>query len=203
MADDSSDGMLSQEEIDAAMAAAAKDRADPSADAGSSSGRAQDGGGKGEPAPEAGKSGDRGFEEVAEAMAEAADAEAAAGSVRESAGTSKAATPEPTEEQPFDIPELLQEAGERSRHQHGIDLLRDVELDVKIELGRSRMLVEDVLRLDEGSVVELDKLAGDPVDVLVNGRLVARGEVLVLNDTFCVRVNDIFSKDPDEDFEEG
>lgn len=72
-----------------------------------------------------------------------------------------------------------------------IDLLRDVELNVKIELGRSRMLVEDVLKLSEGSVVELEKLAGDPVDVFVNERLVARGEVLVLNDTFCVRINEI------------
>ena len=72
-----------------------------------------------------------------------------------------------------------------------IDLLRDVELDVKIELGRARMLVEDVLKLSEGSVVELDKLAGDPVDVFVNDRLVARGEVLVLNENFCVRVNEI------------
>ncbi len=72
-----------------------------------------------------------------------------------------------------------------------IDLLRDVELNVKIELGRARMLVEDVLKLSEGSVVELDKLAGDPVDVFVNDRLVARGEVLVLNDNFCVRVNEI------------
>lgn len=74
-----------------------------------------------------------------------------------------------------------------------IDLLRDVELSVKIELGRSRMLVEDVLKLAEGSVVELDKLAGDPVDVFVNERLVARGEVLVLNDNFCVRVNEIMA----------
>lgn len=72
-----------------------------------------------------------------------------------------------------------------------IDLLRDVDLNVKIELGRSRMLVEDVLKLAEGSVVELDKLAGDPVDVFVNDRLIARGEVLVLNDNFCVRINEI------------
>lgn len=76
-----------------------------------------------------------------------------------------------------------------------IDLLSDVELNVKVELGRCRMAVEDVLRLAEGSVVELDRLAGDPVDVLVNDRLVARGEVLVLNDTFCVRVNEIVATD--------
>jgi flagellar motor switch protein FliN/FliY len=79
-----------------------------------------------------------------------------------------------------------------------IELLRDVELNVKIELGRSRMLVEDVLKLVEGSVVELDKLAGDPVDVFVNDRLVARGEVLVLNDNFCVRVNEIVAALVDE-----
>lgn len=75
--------------------------------------------------------------------------------------------------------------------QHGLDLLADVQLDVRIELGRTRMLVEDVLRLNSGAVVELDKLAGDPLDVYVNDRLVARGEVLVLNDSFCIRVNEI------------
>jgi flagellar motor switch protein FliN/FliY len=74
-----------------------------------------------------------------------------------------------------------------------IDLLDDVELDVKIELGRAQMYIEDVLRLGEGSVIELDKLAGDPVDIYVNERLVARGEVLVLNESFCVRINDIIS----------
>jgi len=72
-----------------------------------------------------------------------------------------------------------------------ISLLNDVQLDVKIELGRANMLIEDVLKLGSGSVVELDKLAGDPVDVLVNDRLVARGEVLVLNDNFCVRISEI------------
>lgn len=75
--------------------------------------------------------------------------------------------------------------------QHGLDMLADVQLDVRIELGRTRMLVEDVLRLNSGAVVELDKLAGDPLDVFVNDRLVARGEVLVLNDNFCIRVNEI------------
>ncbi|MFG0330946.1 MAG: flagellar motor switch protein FliN [Phycisphaerales bacterium] len=74
----------------------------------------------------------------------------------------------------------------------GIELLSKVNLNVRVELGRTRMLVEDVLRLNEGAVVELDKLAGDPVDIYVNDRLVACGEVLVLNDTFCVRISEIF-----------
>ena len=72
-----------------------------------------------------------------------------------------------------------------------MDLVRDVELNLKIELGRTHMYLEDVLKLRKGSVVPLDKLAGDPVDVYVNGRLVARGEVLVLNDNFCVRVAEL------------
>lgn len=72
-----------------------------------------------------------------------------------------------------------------------LDLLKEVELDVKIELGRTHMYLEDVLKLRNGSVVPLDKLAGDPVDIYVNGRLVARGEVLVLNDNFCIRVAEL------------
>lgn len=74
-----------------------------------------------------------------------------------------------------------------------IDLLYDVHLNVKIELGHCEMYIEDVLKLGEGSVVELDKLAGDPVDILVNDKLVAKGEILVLNDQFCVRITDIVS----------
>ncbi|VAX38570.1 Flagellar motor switch protein FliN [hydrothermal vent metagenome] len=74
-----------------------------------------------------------------------------------------------------------------------IHALQDVELNLKIELGRTELLIKEVLRLKEGSVVPLDKLAGDPVDILVNGRLIARGEVLVLNDNFCVRVAEILT----------
>lgn len=95
----------------------------------------------------------------------------------------------PPDTNSFAMPDFQQAM--RDAQVSSIDLLRDVDLNVKIELGRSRMLVEDVLKLAEGSVVELDKLAGDPVDVFVNERLVARGEVLVLNDNFCVRINEI------------
>jgi flagellar motor switch protein FliN/FliY len=72
-----------------------------------------------------------------------------------------------------------------------LELLQDVDLDLRIELGRTRMHLEEVLKLKRGSVVPLDKLAGEPVDVFVNGRMVARGEVLVLNDNFCVRVTEL------------
>jgi flagellar motor switch protein FliN/FliY len=122
---------------------------------------------------------------AAEAVASVADA------ATERAGAPSSAAA------PLHIPELRGNAPSAGDLQ-AIDLLRDVELSVKIELGRCRMLVDDVLRLREASVVELDKLAGDPVDVFVNNRLVARGEVLVLNDNFCVRISDIVSRDFDE-----
>ncbi len=92
--------------------------------------------------------------------------------------------------QPMNLPDLT--GGDLPADAvNSIELLHDVELHVTVELGRTQMLVEDVLRLSEGSVVELDKLAGDPVDVYVNGRLIARGEVLVLNDSFCIRISEI------------
>lgn len=98
--------------------------------------------------------------------------------------------------QAFDPPDF--ERSEEHALAGGIDLLADVNLTVKIELGRTRMLVEDVLKLRDGSVVELDKLAGDPVDIYVNDRPVARGEVLVLNENFCVRINEILTAGGEE-----
>ena len=76
-----------------------------------------------------------------------------------------------------------------------LELIRDVELDLKIELGRTHMPLDEVLRLRKGSVVPLEKLAGDPVDIFVNGRLIARGEVLVMNDNFCVRVAELVASE--------
>lgn len=94
---------------------------------------------------------------------------------------------------PFQLEDLVGHEGPPEKC--SIDLLRDVDLDLKIELGRTHMLLEDVLGLRRGSVVTLDKLAGDPVDLIVNGRLVARGEILVLNDNFCVRVAELVGSD--------
>ena len=76
-----------------------------------------------------------------------------------------------------------------------IDLRRllDIPLMVSVELGRNRMPIEDLLKLAQGSVIELDKLAGEPLNVLVHGRLIARGEAVVVNDKFGVRLTDIVS----------
>lgn len=94
---------------------------------------------------------------------------------------------------PFELKDLT--GAPASGEKATLELLKDVDLDLRIELGRTQMYLEDVLKLKRGSVVALDKLAGDPVDVFVNGRLVARGEVLVLNDNFCVRVTELLTGD--------
>ena len=75
----------------------------------------------------------------------------------------------------------------------GMELIMDIPLDVTVELGRVRMLIKDVLELSSGSIVELDRVAGEPVDLLVNGRLVAKGEVVVIEDNFGIRLTEIVS----------
>lgn len=162
----SEDGLLTQEDIDASLAGGALPAATPSA----------------EPDQRLDSAG-RPFDQAAAAMAAAIEEEKAA--------EAAAAPPKPAGE-PVGLPDFAP-AQDHGGLSQDIDLLHDVNLQVKIELGRTRMLVEDVLKLGDGSVVELDKLAGDPVDVFANDRLIARGEVLVLNDSFCVRVSEIMS----------
>ena len=72
-----------------------------------------------------------------------------------------------------------------------LDLILDIPLSVPVELGRSKMLINDLLQLGQGSVIELTKLVGDPLEDLVNDKLVARGEVVVVNEKFGVRLTDI------------
>jgi flagellar motor switch protein FliN/FliY len=74
------------------------------------------------------------------------------------------------------------------------DLLLDIPLEVTVELGRTRLELRELLALSSGSVVELGKAAGEPLDVLVNGKLVARGECVMVNDKFGVRLTDIVSR---------
>lgn len=74
-----------------------------------------------------------------------------------------------------------------------LDFILDIPLQVTVELGRTKLLVKDVLQLNQGAVVELTKLAGEPLDIFVNSKLVARGEAVVVNDKFGVRLVDIVS----------
>lgn len=160
----------SQEEVDAALAAAGSASAAAVPDTG------------------AGVSPNATVQDVAAASPSVTESDLQAAAMTDSAETESTAHV-PVGSMPLDLPDFGPATG--TTGDKGIELISDVELDVKIELGRAMMLIEDVLKLGEGSVVELDKLAGDPVDVFVNDRLVARGEVLVLNDNFCVRVSEI------------
>ncbi|HLR73399.1 MAG TPA: flagellar motor switch phosphatase FliY [Pseudogracilibacillus sp.] len=81
-----------------------------------------------------------------------------------------------------------------TKNQRNLDMLLDVPLQVTVELGRTRQNVSEILELASGSIIELDKLAGEPVDVLVNNKLIAKGEVVVIEENFGVRVTDIVSK---------
>ncbi len=74
-----------------------------------------------------------------------------------------------------------------------LDFILDIPLHVTVELGRTKLLVKDILQLNQGAVVELSKMAGEPLDVFVNSKLVARGEAVVVNEKFAIRLVDIVS----------
>src|SRR5687767_7262474 len=97
--------------------------------------------------------------------------------------------------------EVMAPAGDKADKMAGIpdtshrnlSLILDIPLRVAVELGRTKMVVNDLLNLGQGSVIELNKLAGEPMEVLVNDKLVARGEAVVVNEKFGVRLTDIIS----------
>jgi flagellar motor switch protein FliN/FliY len=80
-----------------------------------------------------------------------------------------------------------------SGHPAELDFILDIPLEVTVEMGRTRMLINDLLQLGQGSVIELNRLAGEPLDILVNNKLVARGEVVVVGEKFGIRLTDIVS----------
>lgn len=83
------------------------------------------------------------------------------------------------------------EENETPLDKKNLDFILDIPLQVTVELGRTKMLVKDILQLNQGAVVELTKLAGEPLDIFVNSKLVARGEAVVVNEKFGVRLVDI------------
>lgn len=82
---------------------------------------------------------------------------------------------------------------ELSAERKGLEFILDIPLQLTVELGRTKLLVREVLQLNQGSVVELGKLAGEPLDVFVNSKLVARGEAVVVNEKFGIRLIDVIS----------
>ncbi len=89
---------------------------------------------------------------------------------------------------PEEKEEISEEQGERE-----LDFILDIPLELSVELGKTKMLVNDLLQLGQGSIVELNKLAGEPLEVYINRKLIARGEVVVVNEKFGVRLTDIIT----------
>ena len=97
----------------------------------------------------------------------------------------------PTNVQSVQFPNLMPHAG--SQEAGNIGLIMDVYMEMTVELGRTRKLIKEILAMGEGTIIELDKLAGEPVDILVNHKLIAKGEVVVIDENFGVRVTEIVS----------
>jgi flagellar motor switch protein FliN/FliY len=96
--------------------------------------------------------------------------------------------------QDYEFKDLAEEdQGKSGVKKRDMEFILDIPLNVSAELGRSKLLINDLLQLGQGSVIELDKLAGEPLEVMVNGKLVARGEAVVINEKFGVRLTDIIS----------
>lgn len=112
------------------------------------------------------------------------------------------ATPGNTRPAPEEIKELLQNdstGGSKTagpptlKSDRGLDFLYDIPLQISVEVGRSKILLKDLLKMGEGYVIELDKMAGEPLDLYVNSRLIARGEAVMVGDKFGIRLTDVVS----------
>ncbi|MBL8511486.1 MAG: flagellar motor switch protein FliN [Betaproteobacteria bacterium] len=110
----------------------------------------------------------------------------------------QAASPSPEDPlEPLESPESVQATvfqpltGTKSDVHNDIDLILDIPVQLTVELGRTRIPIKHILQLAQGSVIELDALAGEPMDVLVNGCLIAQGEVVVVNEKFGIRLTDV------------
>lgn len=127
-----------------------------------------------------------GLDDWAAAMAEQADEEAKAGGADNAEGASDAELAE------------LEEFGEdqeiTQKEKRKLDTILDIPVTISMEVGRSNISIRNLLQLNQGSVVELDRVAGEPLDVLVNGTLIAHGEVVVVNDKFGIRLTDVISQ---------
>jgi flagellar motor switch protein FliN/FliY len=96
--------------------------------------------------------------------------------------------------QPAELDELREDAPISVAEKKKLDTILDIPVTISMEVGRSEISIRNLLQLNQGSVVELDRVAGEPLDVLVNGTLIAHGEVVVINDKFGIRLTDVISQ---------
>lgn len=99
-----------------------------------------------------------------------------------------------SEEQAVELDEFSNETKEHSGQGVELDNILDIPVTISMEVGRSLISIRNLLQLNQGSVVELDRVAGEPLDVMVNGTLIAHGEVVVVNDKFGIRLTDVISQ---------
>ncbi|WP_324032092.1 flagellar motor switch protein FliN [Aeromonas caviae] len=98
------------------------------------------------------------------------------------------------EAKPAPLEELKDESPISAEERRKLDTILDIPVTIAMEVGRSQISIRNLLQLNQGSVVELDRVAGEPLDVLVNGTLIAHGEVVVVNDKFGIRLTDVISQ---------
>ncbi|GAA0853621.1 flagellar motor switch protein FliN [Aliiglaciecola litoralis] len=127
---------------------------------------------------------DDAMDDWAAAMAEQADEEAA-----EAEGGDQ-----DTDVSVAELDELSEDAPITQKEKKKLDTILDIPVTISMEVGRSHISIRNLLQLNQGSVVELDRVAGEPLDVLVNGTLIAHGEVVVVNDKFGIRLTDVISQ---------
>ncbi|MBC3764991.1 flagellar motor switch protein FliN [Neptunicella marina] len=125
-----------------------------------------------------------GLDDWAAAMAEQAEAEAAEGD----------AGADGDDVQVAELDELQEDANITADEKRKLDSILDIPVTISMEVGRSHISIRNLLQLNQGSVVELDRVAGEPLDVLINGTLIAHGEVVVVNDKFGIRLTDVISQ---------
>ncbi len=125
-----------------------------------------------------------GMDDWAAAMAEQADAEA----------EQEQDSSENDDVQVAELDELTDDAPITQEEKKKLDTILDIPVTISMEVGRSQISIRNLLQLNQGSVVELDRVAGEPLDVLVNGTLIAHGEVVVVNDKFGIRLTDVISQ---------
>lgn len=125
------------------------------------------------------------MDDWAAAMAEQAESEAQAEEAQNEKGEAQVA----------ELEELSEEGAPISAEEkRKLDTILDIPVTISMEVGRSKISIRNLLQLNQGSVVELDRVAGEPLDVLVNGTLIAHGEVVVVNDKFGIRLTDVISQ---------
>lgn len=128
--------------------------------------------------------------EQSDAEASAADSEAEAdwGAALEEQETSEAAALEPAP-----MNNLVEDDGDGNVGDTNLDVILDIPISISLQIGSTKISIRNLLKLNQGSVVELDRLAGEPLDVLVNGTLIAHGEVVVVNEKYGIRLTDVIS----------